>query len=107
MEYNTYKTIWSPSAKNDLNNIFYHILHVFKNTLLAKKIKYEIINSVNSLRFYPYRNPILFLSNHQNDVPIRKFKFKNYVIIYSIDSNKSSIYILRLFHISQDYFHLL
>ena len=93
-----YNIIWSPKARDDLQNIYLYIKDYFKEKNIAYKIIIKILNSVQNLIYFPERNiKIKFDSKDKKD--IRKFVIKQYVIIYEINNNMRQINIYIFFMI--------
>lgn len=104
MAFNNYTILWSPSFKEELNKIYEYIAFKLKEPIIARKFYQEIIGSLNTLKTFPERYPKLLLNNNKD---IRKIHFKNYIIIYSINYLNQQVYILHIFHDSQNYFNQL
>lgn len=107
MEYTEFKIVWTSTFKEELESIYRYLSLKLKNPIISEKFYTEIMGSLDSLRIFPYRNAILFIQSSRNQIPIRKLKTKNYNIIYYINSNQTTIYILHIFHKTQNYFNLL
>lgn len=92
--------------KEELENIIRYIKYNLKETITAKKIYRNIIDELSSLRYFPERNSKIINSNFNGRI-IRRKLIKNYVIIYEVDNYKNKVFILHIFHASQNYFNLL
>ena len=86
--------------EDELQNILYYVHSILKEPLIAKKLYYKIMNSLFNLKEFPNRNPAVF---HYKKIDIRKLLISNYVIIYQIKSDENQIFILHIFHSSQNY----
>lgn len=87
----------------NLEEIYLYISSELKEERVAKKLIKEIFESVNKLKYFPMRYPIIY---SEQNLKLRKIRMKKYVIVYKIRNNKE-IWILHIFHDSQNYFNLL
>ena len=97
-----------PSAnfKEELKSIIYHIRIILKEPLVAEKFYNNVIKKISSLSFMPERYTKIFnLKDKTRN--IRKLPVNNYLIIYEINKNTGQVFILHIFHCSQDYFNLI
>ncbi len=103
MEYNKkYLISPSPSFEQEFINIYNYIAFTLNSPNSANKLYHQITNAIYSLQYYPERyTKILTLQN------LRKLTILNYVIIYKINNNSNQIFILHIFHNTQNYFKFL
>ena len=87
-----YKIIWSPKARNDLQNIHFYIEYYFKEKSIAKKIVNRILNYISNLSYLPEK--YVKLEDWKDKTKnVRKMKVNNYIIIYEVDKEKrTSLY---------------
>lgn len=82
-----YKIIWSPKARNDLQNIHFYIEYYFKEKNIANKIVNRILNSISKLSYLPEK--YVRLEDWKDKTKnVRKMKVNNYIIIYEVDKEK-------------------
>lgn len=91
--------IWSDTAQNQLEKIFFHILKKSKNNLIAEKVIDKIYNSVTILKtnWEMYELDEMKISNNGN---YRAFEIYSYRISYKISKDK--VQILRIRHTSRN-----
>ena len=95
-----YKIIWSPNAKEELEGIHFYIKYYLKEKNIADKIVKNILNQVLNLQYSPERYSRILYNKNRN---IRRLLVKKYVIIYEVDNNTGQVFILHIFHSSQNY----
>ena len=98
-EIKIYKIIWSPTFKNELDNICSYISEGLKEPKIAKKFYLKIIEQLNSLKIFPER----YVSMKVNNITFRKLLWKNYVIIYKINFRTREVFILNIFNWNKNY----
>lgn len=82
-----YKIIWSPKARNDLQNIHFYIEYYLKEKSTAKKIVNRILNYISNLSYLPEK--YVKLEDWKDKTKnVRKMKVNNYIIIYEVDKEK-------------------
>lgn len=92
--------------KEELENIIKYMKYKLKEPIIAKRFYKSIVNELNSLEYLPERNKKIESFNYK-ERNIRKLLFKNYIIIYEVNNNKNQVFILHIFHTSQNYFNLI
>lgn len=86
----SYRIIISTPAQEDIASCVSFVLKVSKEA--ATCLKNEILSSIDSLSFFPERNP-LFNMPINFSYPIRKLIInKRYVALYSIESENVVVY---------------
>ena len=88
----------------ELRNIYNYLLFHFQEPITAEKNLRNIIEKVYSLQYYPERFPRITTYNHDN-YNLRKLSVKNYIVIYQVNNDTHEVYILHIFHSSQDYYN--
>lgn len=88
--------------EEEFRDILYYISSILKEPIISKKLYSKIINKLLSLNIFPERYTLI--SYNEN---IRKLLIDNFVIIYQVDISSNQIFILHIFHNSQDYLNLL
>lgn len=101
---NEYKTIVTKTFSDELENIIYYIKEILKEPSIAKNVYRKITKAIYKLSYFPTKNSIL-KSPENEDLFISKLN--NYIIIYLIDFNQNEVFILHIFHTTQDYFNKL
>jgi len=87
-----YRIIWSPEAKEELDNIHFYIEHYIKEKNLADNIIRKLLTTISNLNYLPEKfEKIQIFKNKTKNV--RKMIVNNYVVIYEIQKDtRSSIY---------------
>lgn len=102
-----YHIIWTTNFKYELKKIFNYLIYFLNLPLSAEKLHRKIVTSLSTLQYFPER--------HSKIREIKNFKYKNihrliidnYIIIYKVNSDTGQVFILHIFHSSQDYLTLL
>lgn len=90
-----YKIEFLPIAKKDIDDIIYHISHVFKNITASKKLRDLFIDSLDKIVDFPYGLPIYKnVNNLENEY--RGYKVKNYLMFYTINEKEKIITVVRV-----------
>lgn len=103
---NKYNITWSPKAYRDLENIYTYIKYYLKEKSTADNVVKKILNSISNLSYFPEK--YLRIENIGTiGRNIRKMPVSNYIIIYEINNTSRQIFILHIFHNSQNYINKL
>ena len=100
---NNYSVIYTSMFLIELNEIVNYIAYTLKEPKTAKKFYDMVKLKTNSLHFFPEMHTKI---NHKNHV-FRKLHVNKYLVIYEVDNNTGQVYILHIFHGSQNYFNQL
>ena len=100
---NKYKVIWSPKFIRKLDNILAYISFDLKEPMVAKNFYNKVLKCLATIEYFPEIHSKFYINN----IIHRKIIIKNYIIIYKVDSNSKQIFILNIFHSSQNYFNKL
>lgn len=88
-----YKIIWSPKAKQDLQNIHFYIKYYLKEENTANNIIKKILNLISDLCYLPEKYMKIQSSKYKNE-NIRKMPVGNYIVIYKVNiETRTSIYL--------------
>ncbi len=99
-----YKVIWSLDFQKELHFIYDYIFFHLQEPITAKNNLNQIISKISSLSFFPERYPKVINSKNFN---IRKLRFKKFIIIYQVNRFTMQVYILHIFHGTQNYINLI
>ena len=88
-----FQIIWSRTAVEDLKGIVQYI--AMDDPDAAAKLADRIIQRFESASKLPFSNRIV---PEKAEEPIREVVLKPYRLIYQVDSNRSVIHILRVWH---------
>jgi toxin ParE1/3/4 len=95
-----FNVIWSEFAETQLDGIFEYYKHE-ANTRVAKKLLKELINEADKLSKTPNIGQIEELLN-KRVIQYRYLVYKNYKLIYSIDTKSANIKITDIFDTRQN-----
>ena len=97
----TYTIKYSTKAINDLRDIYSYIAFNLQAPETAAKMVRRIRNSIKELDFMPERNPTLDWEPW-NSLNTQKMRVGNYIVFYIVDSEKSSVSIVRIVYGKRD-----
>lgn len=100
---NKYTVNLTPEFENELDAIYFKLLFTNHSIAAAKQFFYKVRKSVLDLNVFPERCSRLSNSNKLQDSNIRKLLIESYVIIYRVDNDSSQVFVLHIFHCSQNY----
>jgi len=86
----------------EFDRIYHYINFYLHSPRAANKFYFKIKKSILSLNFFPERFPKVPSVNYQNH-NLRKLIIDKYIIIYEVQNNSNEVFILHIFHGSQNY----
>lgn len=93
-----YNVNLSSNFKNELDNIYFHLLFTYRSPKAAKRFFNNVRKSVLNLSFLPERYARLSNTSQNHYSNIRKLPVGNYVILYSVDNVSYQVSVLHIFH---------
>lgn len=104
---NKYKINLTSQFNRELEDIYYYIYFCLYSPRAANRIYNKIKNTILSLDTSPERySRILNIKQYEN-MNIRKMPIERYIVIYEVNNNTKEVFILHIFHGSQNYINLL
>ena len=101
-----YKVTISNAADADLDEIFQYIASVLANPQAAAALADKIAACYDDLSCTPY-----MYGQCQNlrlqALGYRRVSIQNYILVYRVDEDSKTVYVLRVFYGPSDYEHLL
>jgi toxin ParE1/3/4 len=91
-----FQIIWSHSAVEDLKGIVQYI--AMDDPDAAAKLADRIIQRIETASKLPFSNRVV---PEKAEEPIREVILKPYRLIYQVDSNRSVLHVLRIWHASR------
>ena len=88
----------------ELEKIYYYICFYLHSPKVANRLYNKIKNEILSLESSPERYSKIYDIKNIKNCNIRRLLVKNYIIIYQVDNIKRQVFILHIFHGSQNYF---
>lgn len=104
---NNYFINTSPTFEEELQNIVSYIYFYLKDPRVSIKLYKKIINKIYSLGVLPERYPKIHYKLNHTNLTLRKLPIDNFVVIYEVNNLTHQIFILHIFHCSQNYLDLL
>lgn len=101
-----YKLLITKPAENDLKDILDYISKELSSPIAAKDFLDAVFLCYERLEDNPFIYSICD-SDRLKNKSYRKAVIKNYVLIYRVDENNKTVYIMRLIYGRRDYFNLL
>ena len=90
--------------KEELGQITYYIKYKLKEPSFADKLYKKVVQEVEALNFMPERFQIIC---NFKGIHYRKFLINNYIIIYEVKKDTGQVFLLHIFHSSQNFLNLL
>ncbi len=101
-----YKVIVTKDAHDDVDEDLDYIANRLQNPIAAKNLLDKIEEAYNELAFNPYMYQECSNERLQSK-GYRKVVVKNYIIIYRVDDEEKTVYVLRMFYGRRDYAKLI
>jgi len=101
-----YKTCFAAPALADMDGIMHYITFVLKNPTAAGDFYNTCLEKLNILCKSPRIYPLSRIKKLA-DKGYRRFEIGNYIVLYKIDEEGRTVYIMRIFYQKQDYKNLL
>ena len=79
----------------------HYIIYILQEDRIANNLYNKILEQIYSLEYFPNRYSRI------QDTELRKLLIENYIIVYYVYNSKQEIYILHIFHKSQNYLNLI
>ena len=95
-----FRIIYTESVDFDLNEVYYYIFNKLHNPDAAANQLKRIILAVDKLSSNPRIHRVRGRDSHGRE--LRSFPVDNYVVIYSVDDDKSVVNILHVFYSKRD-----
>ena len=92
--------------KKELSNIIHYLKHELKELLIAKEFYDLVIKRTLTLSFMPERHSRIYSFNNISR-NLRKIYIGNYIVIYEVNNDLKKVFLLHIFHNSQNYFNKL
>lgn len=89
--------------ENELDVIYFKLLFANHSTMSAKQFFYKVRKSVLELNEFSERYSRLSNYGKARELNIRRLLIENYIIIYRVDNERQQVFILHIFHSSQNY----
>ena len=99
-----YKIISTDIFEQELQNIYYYICFYLKEPIIAARICNQVRSSLSKLNHFPEGYSKLENSKNNN---LSRLIIKNYIIVYEVNRIKKEVYVLHIFHNTQNYLNLL
>lgn len=96
-----FKLIFSRHFVEDLDNAFEYICKVLDSPLAAKKLMSKIDKSILRTIETPFIYPLC--PQPLNGFGLRKIVVDKYIVVYSVDEDKKTVNMLRMFYGKQNY----
>lgn len=97
-----YTIKFSKKSKEDIAQIVNYISDTIKEPQIAKSYANLFFSEINSLHIFPKRNPIV-KGKSLADTERRKFKVKNYVVLYLVNESEKTVFIERVVYGASDW----
>ena len=96
-----YKIAYSQEAFNDLNTIYRYIATESFDFKIAGRFVKKLKNAIESLKTFPSRHPKIEFS-FRGSAEVRQFVTCGYLILYIVDSARSTVTIIGILSSKQD-----
>lgn len=88
--------------KKEFNKIIRYLKYTLDEELIANRLYKKVIKEISSLNFMPERYSKINITYNKTR-NLRKVLIDNYIVIYEVNNNTGQVFILHIFHSSQDY----
>lgn len=99
---NKYSVLFSADSMEDISEITRYLREMYASSELSKKYYNELFETIKSLEFMPNRFETVKMKYIKRD-NIRKVVYKQYLVFYVVNEEKSEVYILRVRHGKTDW----
>ena len=99
---NKYSINLTSQFNEELKNIYEYIYYTLSSPQTANKLYFKIKNSILSLESFPDSYPKIIFNNSKEH-NFRKLIINKYVIIFKVQNVSNEVFILHIFHGSQNY----
>lgn len=82
-------------------------VHFGKSPQIAKRLRTKIIQFISKLDLFPERYSKVQIKRKSQYQNLRKMPVGSYIIIYEVDNINYQVFILHIFHSSQNYLNSL
>ena len=97
-----YKIVKADAFQNDLDGVIGYVALSLENKIAASSLLGVIEKSYDDLE----RMPLMYEACHDpylKELGYRKVVIRNYIMVYKVDEDAKTVYVMRLFHGRQDY----
>ena len=101
-----YNIVISQDAHNDIDNCIGYIVNDLKNPVAAQNLLDKIVQAYTEISDNPHMYAYCNDSRLRKD-GYRKVVIKNYVLIYRVDNNTQTVYVIRFFYGRQNYMEMI
>ncbi len=101
---NKYKINITEPFYEELDRIYYYICFFLNSPKAAKRLFNKIKEEILTLEYFPERYSRICENEKIKKQNYRKLPINNYIIIYQVDNKFHNVFILHIFHGSQNYF---
>lgn len=98
LENKKYKVIWLNSFKDELSHIYHYLSENLNEFSITNNFHRKVFKALSNLSYFPEMYQKI---NHEKN--IRRITIDKYVILYTVDDNTGQVFILHIFHSSQNY----
>ncbi len=97
-----YTIKFSKKSKEDIARIVNYISNIIQEPQIARSYANLFFSEINSLHIFPKRNPLV-KGNLLAGTERRKFKVKNYTVIYLVNESEKIVFIERVVYGASDW----
>lgn len=98
----SYKLVMTDSFLRDLDNVMGYITLSLENKMAAAALLDDIEKSYNNIECMPLMYESCY-DSRLKESGYRKVTIHNYIMVYRVDEETETVYIMRLFHGRQNY----
>ena len=99
---NKYSVNLTSQFNKELKDIYEYIYYSLSSPQTANKLYFKIKNSILNLKFFPESYPKIIFNNSKEH-NLRKMIVNKFVIIFKVQNISNEVFILHIFHGSQNY----
>lgn len=102
MNIKKYNLIFTPTAIKEINKIYNYISKNLSVKSSANKLMRKIEQKVQELKYTPKMYQIIEIDKKLK-LNYRKIVINNYVLLYTINENEKTVYIMHIYYASSNY----
>lgn len=102
---NNYSIILSPQFLEELDRIYYYFNYSLYSPEAADNLRIKVEHFISRLDLFPERYSLVPIKSNLKYRNLRKIPVGKYIILYEVDNDTQTVYILYIFYGRQNYLY--